>query len=342
MAKLREELAAKFGGAMQHSLGVGQDDTVAAAASISPGNARNKFDGTRTARDVRLIPIEQIMPDPDQPREEFDEEALKRLTYSLDTRGQLQPIRVRWSEDGGKWMIIAGERRWRAAKQSKTVRELACIVVDRTMSPEEVLHEQLVENCLREDLQPIEQARAFRRVMEAKGWSATRMAEELGISTPTVTRALALLRLPDDIQEAVDAGALPPRSAAEIASLDDPEERRELALETLAHNLTRDQVTEEVQKRKAARGGPRKGRRPRKPAAPPRDDVDVTPGNAAEIPPGNPQEDPRLGYKLADGTKVIIQGPRQGSPGSRLAALREATALAEAELAEQGDNAQAA
>ena len=77
-------------------------------------------------------------------------------------------------------------------------------------------------------------------------------------------------------------------------------------------------------------------------AAPPRDDVDVTPGNAAEIPPGNPQEDPRLGYKLADGTKVIIQGPRQGSAGSRLAALREATSLAEAELAEQGDNAQAA
>src|SRR6516165_4885052 len=268
MAKLREALAAKFGGAMQHSLGVGEEDTAAAAAVVSPGKIRNKFDGTRAARDVRLITVDQIMPDPSQPREEFDEESLKRLAHSLDTRGQLQPIRVRWSEDEGKWMIIAGERRWRAARQSKMVRELACIVVDRAMSSEEILHDQLVENCLREDLQPIEQAKAFRRVMEAKAWSATRMAEELGISTPTVTRALALLRLPDDIQEAVDAGALPPRSAAEIASLDYPEERRELALETLAHNLTRDQVTEEVQKRKAARGGPRKGRRPRKPAAP--------------------------------------------------------------------------
>ena len=170
----------------------------------------------------------------------------------------------------------------------------------------------------------------------------TRMAEELGISTPTVTRALALLRLPDDIQEAVDAGALPPRSAAEIASLNDPEERRELALETLTHNFTRDQVTEEVQKRKAARGEPRKGRRPRKPAAPPRDDVDVTPEMLRRFPRETHRRIPTPGYKLADGTKVIIQGPRQGSPGSRLAALRETTALAEAELAEQGDNAQAA
>ncbi|MBX6312157.1 MAG: ParB/RepB/Spo0J family partition protein [Isosphaeraceae bacterium] len=328
MAKLREELAAKFGGAMQHSLGVGQDDTASAAATITPGNTRSKFDGTRTARDVRLIPVEQITPDPSQPREEFDEEAIKRLAHSLDTRGQLQPIRVRWSEDEGKWMIIAGERRWRAAKQSRIVRELACIVVDRAMSSEEILHDQLVENCLREDLQPIEQAKAFRRVMEAKGWSATRMAEELGISTPTVTRALALLRLPEDIQEAVDVGALPPRSAAEIASLDDPEERRQLALETMTHSLTRDQVTEEVQKRKMARGVPRKGRKPRKSTLPSKKEEDVTPGNTR----GNT----RQGYKLADGTSVIIQGPRQSSPASRLAALREAITLAEAELVGQG------
>ena len=210
MAKLRDALAAKFGGAMQHSLGVGEDDTTAATSSLSPGNARNKFEGTRAARDARFIPIDQITADPSQPREDFDEESLKRLAHSLETRGQLQPIRVRWSEEEGKWMIIAGERRWRAARQSQMIRELACIVVDRTMAPDEILHEQLVENCLREDLKPIEQAKAFQRVMEARAWSATRMADELGISAPTVTRALALLRLPEDIQQAVDAGVLPP------------------------------------------------------------------------------------------------------------------------------------
>lgn len=327
MATLREELGAKFAGAMQHSLGVGRDDTAAVAAPVSPGNAPGKFDGTRAARDVRLIPVGQITPDPDQPRDEFDEEALGRLTHSLEARGQLQPIRVRWSEGEGKWMIIAGERRWRAARQSRTVRELACVVVDRAMSAEEVLHEQLVENCLREDLRPVEQARAFRRVMSARGWSATRMAEELGVSPPTVTRALALLRLPDDIREAVDAGALPPRSAAEIASLDDPAERRQLALEAMQHDLTRDQVTEAVRGRKATRGTPRKGRKPRKPAA-------VTPGNGPD--------DPRHEYALPDGTRVTVRGPRRAGAASRLAALREAVALAEAESAGQGGDARAA
>jgi ParB family chromosome partitioning protein len=338
MAKLRDALAAKFGGAMQHSLGVGEDDTTAATSGLSPGNARNKFEGTRAARDARFIPIDQIMADPGQPREEFDEESLKRLAHSLETRGQLQPIRVRWSEEEGKWMIIAGERRWRAARQSHTIRELACIVVDRTMAAEEILHEQLVENCLREDLKPIEQAKAFQRVMEARAWSATRMADELGISAPTVTRALALLRLPEDIQQAVDAGALPPRTAAEIGTLDNPADRRELALEALSHDLTRDQVSQAVQRRKAARGTPRKGRRPSKPGISRGNAGAITPGNAATIAPGNA----RAEYQLADGTRVAIQGPRQGSPGSRLEALREAIALAEAELAGQGGDAQAA
>jgi ParB family chromosome partitioning protein len=216
------------------------------------------------------------------------------------------------------------------------VRELACIVVDRAMSSEEILHDQLVENCLREDLQPIEQAKAFRRVMEAKAWSATRMAEELGISTPTVTRALALLRLPEDIQEAVDAGALPPRSAAEIATLDNPEERRELALETMTQGLTRDRVAEEVQRRKTSRGVPRKGRKPRRSAGVPTGEQDVT------ITPGKIHDDNRRDYELADGTRVVVQGPRQGNPASRLEALREAIAIAEGELAGLGEDTQAA
>ncbi len=278
------------------------------------------------------------MPDPGQPREDFDEESLTRLAHSLQTRGRLQPIRVRWSEDEGKWMIITGERRWRAAKQSRTIQELACIVVDRLMPPEEILHEQLVENCLREDLKPIEQAKAFQRVMEARAWSATRMAEELGISAPTVTRALALLRLPEDIQQAVDAGALPPRTAAEIGTLDNPAERRELALEALSRDMTRDQVSEAVQKRKAASGVPRKGRRPSKPTITPGNARAITPGNDETITPGNARGE----YRLADGTRVSIQGPRQSSPESRLEALREAVTLAEAELAGQGGDARAA
>jgi ParB-like chromosome segregation protein Spo0J len=145
-----------------------------------------------------------------------------------------------------------------------------------------------------------------------------------------VTRALALLRLPEDIQQAVDAGALPPRTAAEIGTLDNPAERRELALEALSRDMTRDQVSEAVQKRKAANGTPRKGRRPSKPTITPGNDTTITSGNA------------RGEYRLADGTRVFIQGPRQSGPESRLEALREAITLAESELAEQGGDAQAA
>jgi ParB-like chromosome segregation protein Spo0J len=172
------------------------------------------------------------------------------------------------------------------------------------------------------------------------------MAEELGISAPTVTRALALLRLPEDIQQAVDAGALPPRTAAEIGTLDNPAERRELALEALSRDMTRDQVSEAVQKRKAARGLPRKGRKPSKPTITPGNATTITPGNARAITPGNDETitpgNGRGEYRFADGTRVSIQGPRQGSPESRLEALRETIAMVEAELAEQGGDAQAA
>src|SRR6185312_14309369 len=153
----------------------------------------------KALREARTIRLENLARDPSQPRQQFDAESLDRLAKSLAARGQLQPIRVRWSQEVGKYLIVAGERRWRAAMIAG-MEGLQAIVVERELSASEILQEQLVENCLREDLQPIEQAQAFRALMEANGWSARRVADELSLANSTVIKALALLELAPDVQ----------------------------------------------------------------------------------------------------------------------------------------------
>jgi ParB family chromosome partitioning protein len=156
--------------------------------------------------------VDRIAADPDQPREEFDPEALQRLADSLRAKGQLQPIRVRWDEGRGAYIIICGERRWRAATMAG-LETLHCVIVEGTVEPVELLAIQLVENALREDLRPVEQARAYRTLMDQKGWSTRQLAAELAVTQPQVVRTLALLDLPAVVQEAVEQGTLAPGTA---------------------------------------------------------------------------------------------------------------------------------
>ena len=123
----------------------------------------------------------------------------------------------------------------------------------------DVLTEQVIKNALREDLRPIEQARAFKRLMDLHGWSARRLAEGLHIDHDKVSRAVRLLGLPEDIQVQVEAGAIPPSAAAEIARAPDEETRRELASQAAAGDLTRDEVTARV-RAVSSRSGGGKGR----------------------------------------------------------------------------------
>ena len=116
-----------------------------------------RLEGVRGDRSAALISLERIERDPDQPREEFDEEGLARLARSLRERGQLQPIRVRWDEGRGVYVILAGERRWRAARMAGLA-ELQCVVHDGDLSSDDRLVLALVENALRDDLKPVEQA----------------------------------------------------------------------------------------------------------------------------------------------------------------------------------------
>ena len=135
--------------------------------SPRPGD-QERFTGLGRIKNAFLIPLDRIAPDPNQPRKDFKPEALERLAVSLKERGQLQPIRVRWNAPLDRWIIIAGERRWRAAALAGMA-TVAAVEASQPLTEDEILEDQLVENCVRSDLLPVEQARAFKTLMESRG-----------------------------------------------------------------------------------------------------------------------------------------------------------------------------
>lgn len=260
MSKAAENLQRRFGQNLSESLG---------ARTSPPARPDEQFhgeigrpeaapdDGRTRAREAGHMELARIIPDPEQPRKEFSEESLDRLAASLLRHGQLMPIRVRWKPELGKWVVISGERRYRAAHKAR-LKTVACIFTD-ALTPAEVLQEQLVENLLREDLRPIEQAHAYRQLMDLHGWTAKALATELHISQATISRTLALLELPQDLQARVEAGTLPASAAYEIARVGDETSRRALADEIATGGLTRDEA---AARRRNARGRKGRGARP--------------------------------------------------------------------------------
>ncbi len=144
--------------------------------------------GRKPLRSFGQIQVEQVIPDPNQPRREFSEESIARLAESLKTEGQMFPIRVRWSEPDQRWVIISGERRWRATKAAGLT-TIDCYFHDAELAPAELLEQQLIENLLREDIRPMDQARAFSALMELNGWNGKQVAEALRVQPATVSRA---------------------------------------------------------------------------------------------------------------------------------------------------------
>lgn len=222
--------------------------------------ASTKDVGRRPLRNFGRIRIDHVIPDPSQPRSEFSAEAIKQLANSIKQKGQLAPIRVRWSAEVEKWIIVCGERRWRAAQAAK-LETIDCRFDESDLTAAEILEQQMIENLLREDLSPIEQARGFSALMELHGWNRKQVAESLHVPASTVSRALALLDLPTDIQEKVDAGELAARSAYEITRIDDETTQRELADKAAAGMTlkeTQAAVQERHPKKKAAKNRPAK------------------------------------------------------------------------------------
>jgi len=209
----------------------------------------SKDAGRRPLRQFGKVEVARVIPDPKQPRVEFSEDALGRLAQSISEKGQLSPIRVRWEQEHEKWVIICGERRWRAAQRAG-LPEIECFFHENDLSSSEILEQQLIENCLREDLQPVEEARAFAALMELNGWTAKTLAETVRVSPSRISRALALLKLPDDIQEKVNAGEVSTRSAYELSRLDNTAARDDLAAKAVAGALTANETAKAVRQRK--------------------------------------------------------------------------------------------
>ena len=199
------------------------------------------------------------MPDPNQPRAEFDEASLERLAKSLKEKGQLNPIGVRWADKHGKWMIVHGERRWRAARLAGQAK-IECRFEEDDTVLDHALERQLIENCLREDLKPIEEAKAFAQLMERNGWTGKQLAEELQMAPAKVSRALALLKLPEEIQTQVASENIPARTAYELSKLKPNGTQLKLAEQAARGELKHDDVTRVTRKKKAKNTG--KSRRP--------------------------------------------------------------------------------
>jgi ParB family chromosome partitioning protein len=245
-------LVEKLGGSPAGSMdGGGQDDRGGLGHPAIDRDA-----GRRPLRNVGRVEIDKVIPDPDQPRTEFSDGALARLAQSIQDKGQMSPIRVRWSDVAGKWVIISGERRWRATKLAG-LPTIDCHFHERELSQSEILEQQLIENLLREDLQPVEEARAFSILMEMNGWNGKQLAHALRVPASKVTRSLALLRLPEELQGKVARGEIPARSAYELSKIPDESTRAALAERAAAGSMTHEDLA-----RAASR---RKGRRARKP-----------------------------------------------------------------------------
>lgn len=212
--KAGDKLRAALGDNIAESIDTTRTPTLHGTGQGGPPD--DHLRGLARIRAAVKLPLDRVEPDPDQPRKEFDPDSLARLAESLKEHGQLAPILVRHDRGRGKWVVVAGERRLRAARLAG-METIAAVEWAGPGDPLDDLATQLVENLLREDLKPVEQAEAFQRMLLARGWTQAELAKRLHVSTAVVSRAMALLTLPADIRQAVDAGEIPRKVAAEIA-----------------------------------------------------------------------------------------------------------------------------
>ncbi len=183
--------------------------------------------------DYREIPIGKISPNPNQPRIEFSEDRIQELENSIKKDGLLQPILVRPLGDG--FEIIAGERRWQACKRLKKETIPAKILILNDVESQQVA---LVENLQRDNLNAIEEARGFKRLLDLSGCKQVELAEAVSKSSVAISNALRLLDLPEEVQDLMITGLLSAGHGRAILSLPDEEARIRLAKKIVEENLT--------------------------------------------------------------------------------------------------------
>ncbi|HEX2392704.1 MAG TPA: ParB/RepB/Spo0J family partition protein [Solirubrobacterales bacterium] len=177
------------------------------------------------AGELRELPVELIKPNPDQPRTHFDPEALSALAASIEASGVVQPLLVRPLPDGS-YELIAGERRWRAAQEAG-LRKVPAVIRDQAEA--ERLQAALIENMVREDLNPVEEARACAALVEDLGLSKEELARRVGRSRPAISNLIRLLELPDEALEMLESGELSEGHGRALLGVKGNDARRRLA-----------------------------------------------------------------------------------------------------------------
>ncbi len=198
---------------------------------------------TQGSSNLNEIDIHQIVPNPNQPRREFDEEAMEELATSIREMGIITPITLRQMPDG-KYQIIAGERRWRAS-QKAGLKTLPAYI--RTVEDESVMEMALVENIQREDLNAIEIALAYQHLLETTGMTQAKISDRVGKSRTAVTNYMRLLKLPAQIQMALKDKAIDMGHARALLALDSPTLQIKLFKDIQKNNYSVRKVEEIVQ-----------------------------------------------------------------------------------------------
>lgn len=214
------------------------------AALIPTAPADNRPDDSAPAPDAlahrvvgaayQEVPITAIMPNPRQPRQVFDEDALAELAHSIREFGLLQPIVVR-PLGNGRYELIMGERRWRAAQQAELDRIPAIV---RSTADDAMLRDALLENIHRVQLNPLEEAAAYQQLLDDFGVTHEQLAARIGRSRPVITNTIRLLKLPVTVQRRVAVGVLSAGHARALLSLEDPNAQEDLAARIIAEGLS--------------------------------------------------------------------------------------------------------
>ena len=217
-------------------------------ADFTPGAALS----AQAAGQVRILPIETVAPNPDQPRKTFNEAALEELAASIREKGVLQPILVRPNpREHGAYEIIAGERRWRASQRAR-LHEIPAIIKD--LDDAATLEVAIIENIQRSDLNPVEEAAGFAQLIESFSYTQEQLAQVLGKSRSHVANTLRLMKLPDSVRAMLAEGQLSAGHARALIGRDDAEA---LAEQIIAKGLNVREV-EALLKSREGRAAPRK------------------------------------------------------------------------------------
>ena len=193
-------------------------------------------------KSIITLSVNEVEPNREQPRKEFDEKALSELSKSIEKNGVIQPILVR-PVTGGAYQIVAGERRWRAARMAG-LQEVPVVI--REMSDEDAAVFALIENLQREDLNPVEEAEGIRSLIEEFGMTQEEAADRVGKSRTAVTNTLRLLKLPQNILSMVAKGKITAGHARALISLSDEGEMLRIANAVIDNNLTVREVEKTV------------------------------------------------------------------------------------------------